>query len=408
MPNLMGGGESYHDALDQPIALKTVRELIAALHDVGCEALGYAAVYGVGANEWERWQHLALVDGSGKTYGLGDFLSLIDPGAADWLEHFTDDLKKASSLGFDGFHLDQYGYPKLARRADGEIIDLSASFCRLIETVRAALPEANLVFNNVNDFPTSDTAKTAQDALYIEPWEPQSTLGALAKTVSNARAAGSGSGSGKPVVIAAYQQVYDKATTEAADSACALTMATLFSHGASQLLAGEAANILVDPYYVHNHAMARSSAKLLKRWYDFLVAQDELLMAPDIIDVTNSYAGPYNDEIDISYDGVEISEEAKAGTVWRRITRAGDRIVVHIINLCGQSDTLWDRPRAPLGQVGSGHLRFRRVFNSTPRVFAGDPDTGCRLKKMPAVVEGAYASAKLPELGHWLMVVVER
>ena len=213
-------------------------------------------------------------------------------------------LKKASSLGFDGFHLDQYGYPKLARRADGTIIDLAVSFCTLIETVRAALPMANLVFNNVNDFPTLDTAKTAQNALYIEPWEPQSTLGALAKTVSNARAAASG----KPVVIAAYQHVYDKATIEASDSATALTMATLFSHGATQLLAGEAGRILVDPYYVHNRAMAPSTAKMLKRWYDFLVAQDELLMADHITDVTNSHAGAYNDEIDVSYDGVEVRD----------------------------------------------------------------------------------------------------
>jgi len=407
---LMGGGENYHDALGQPIALKTVRDLILALHEVGADALGYAAVYAVGRNEWERWQHLALVDGSGKTYGLGDFLNLIDPGSPDWLEHFTDELKKASSLGFDGFHLDQYGYPKLARRADGAIIDLSAAFCRLIETVRAALPGANLVFNNVNDFPTSASATTSQDALYIEPWEPQSTLSALAKTVSNARAAAAalGSGSSKPVVIAAYQHVYDNASADIADSASALTMATLFSHGATQLLAGEAANILVDPYYVRNHAMAPSTAKLLKRWYDFVVAQDELLMAPDIIDVTNSYAGPYNDEIDVSYDGVEVSEEAKAGTIWRRITRAGDRLVVHIINLCSQSDILWDAPRAPLGQVGPGYLRFRHVFNSTPAVFVGDPDIGCRLIKIPVIMEGDYARAELPEPGHWLMVVVER
>ncbi len=402
--DLMGGGENYHDALNQPIALKTVRALVAALHEVGGAALGYAAVYGVGTNEWERWQHLALVDGSGKTYGLGDFLSLIDPGSKDWLAHFTDDLKKASSLGFDGFHLDQYGYPKLARRADGAIIDLSAAFCTLIEAVRAALPGANLVFNNVNDFSTSDTARTSQDALYIEPWEPQLTLGALAKTVSSARAAAFA----RPVVIAAYQQVHKKAKLEAADSACALTMATLFSHGATQLLAGEADRILVDPYYVRNRAMAPSTANMLKSWYDFVVAQDELLMAPDIIEVTNSHAGPYNDEIDVSYDGVEVSDQAEAGTIWRRITRAGDRVVIHIINLCSQSDTLWDKPRAPLGQVGPGYLRFRHIFNSTPTVFAGDPDTGCRLVKIPVIVEGAYVRATLPEPGHWQMVVVER
>ena len=51
-------------------------------------------------------------------------------------------------------------------------------------------------------------------------------------------------------------------------------MATLFSHGATQLLAGEADRILVDPYYVRNHVVERSTAALLKRWYDFLVEHD--------------------------------------------------------------------------------------------------------------------------------------
>ena len=51
----------------------------------------------------------------------------------------------------------------------------------------------------------------------------------------------------------------------------AFTMAALYSHGATQLLCGEADRILVDPYYVRNHVIEPSTAALLKRWYDFLV-----------------------------------------------------------------------------------------------------------------------------------------
>ena len=111
-------------------------------------------------------------------------------------------------------------------------------------------------------------------------------------------------GDDKPIVIAAYQHVYDSVEAVAADRATAFTMATLFSHGATHLLAGEADRILVDPYYVRNHVVEASTRHLLRRWYDFLVEHDELLLDPAIVDVTGAYAGTYNDDIDVSFGGV--------------------------------------------------------------------------------------------------------
>ncbi|MCG2800007.1 MAG: hypothetical protein L6367_15900, partial [Cellulomonas sp.] len=63
--DLVGGGEQYTDALDQPIALSTVRRLVAGLAAVGSEALGYAAVYAVGNGEWDRWSHRAVLRADG-------------------------------------------------------------------------------------------------------------------------------------------------------------------------------------------------------------------------------------------------------------------------------------------------------------------------------------------------------
>ena len=45
------------------------------------------------------------------------------------------------------------------------------------------------------------------------------------------------------------------------DLATSFTMATLFSHGATQLLAGEAGRVLVDPYYVDNHVAEQLHAR---------------------------------------------------------------------------------------------------------------------------------------------------
>jgi len=402
--DLMGGGESYRDALDQPIALATVRALVGAVQQAGSRALGYAAVYAVGPKEWDRWQHQALVTATGTPYGLGDFLFILDPAAPDWLRHFTADLAAATAaLGFDGYHLDQYGYPRRAQRADGVAVDVGASFVTLIDAVREALPAAHLVFNNVNDFPTRRSAASRQDAVYIEPWAPQLTLQHLADTVTRAR----GFGGDKPVVLAAYQHIYDTAPAEAADRATALTMAALFSHGGTQLLAGEADRLLCDPYYVRNHVMAASTAALLKRWYDFLVVHDALLMPPELTDVTNAYAGPYNNELDVSYAGAGLSETAAAGTVWRRIVAKGDQVIVHLINLTAESDTLWDAARAAPGEVGAGTLRFRLSGTRPPRVRVADPDAGGRLTDVAVRADGDFAEAVLPALAVWQVVLVE-
>ncbi|TAM70476.1 MAG: hypothetical protein EPN48_03530 [Microbacteriaceae bacterium] len=402
--DLLGGGDEYDDALGQRVSLDTVRELASAVHDVGARALGYAAVYAVGPAEWDRWRAHALMDGAGSPFALGDFLFIVDPAAERWVAHFVPELEAATGvLGFDGFHLDQYGYPKHARRADGVVVDVATSFDVLLRAVRDALPGSQLIFNNVNDFPTWLTGGSPQDAVYVEVWNPQTTLGALARVVSRARAVGEG----KPVVIAAYQHVYDSASAAAADGATAFTMATLFSHGATQLLAGEADRILVDPYYVRNHVVEESTAALLKRWYDYLVEHDELLLDPQIVDVTGSYAGAYNDDIDVTFAGVEVTEEPIAGQVWRRVTRTRYGLVLHLINLSGQTDVLWDGAKHPVVDIGESTLRLRTVEGVVPRVRVSDPDRLPRLVEVPVKVDRAYASATLPTPGIWQLVLID-
>jgi dextranase len=401
--DLLGGGDAYHDALDQPITLASVRRLIETVQTAGARALGYAAVYGVGNDEWDRWSHLALLAPTGSPYGLGDFLRLIDPADPEWLAHFTAELTTAvERLGFDGFHLDQYGYPKFAARPDGATVALEDSFARLIEAVRAAQPDARLVFNNVNDFPTWRTGHAPQDAVYIEVWPPHTTLGHLADVVKRARAV---TGS-KPVVVAAYQHVYEAATPERADLATSFTMATLFSHGATQLLAGEADRILTDPYYVRNHTVEASTATMLKRWYDFLVEHGDLLFDGSYADVTGSLAGDYNGDCDVTYPAAPTTQTPAAGAVWRRVLASNDRLVLHLINLAGQTDAEWDAPRQPVTFV-RGELRVRRVGTALPRVRMADPDRHPRLVDLPVIEDGDYARVHLPSPHVWQMLVID-
>lgn len=401
--DLLGGGEVYNDALNQPISLATVRRLIDAYRGVGTDAIGYAAVYAVGPDEWEMWRDHALLRPTGEPYALGDFLFIVDPASQEWLSHFRADLARAhSEVGFDGYHLDQYGYPKFAATPDGTAVDVAESFAALIDQVREELPDARLIFNNVNDFPTWRTAALQQDAVYVEPWVPNDTLESLASIVRRARA----TSAGQPVVIAAYQHVYDSVNAPTGDRSTALTMATLFSHGATQLLAGEDGRLLVDPYYVRNQAATAQTLSFLARWYDFLVEHDEILMRPELADVTSSYVGEYNGDLDVTYPGEEVASSPAAGTIWRRVVAHDSNLVVHLINLAQQPDTLWDSPRAQIQPVAGGTLRFRYVAGRTPTVRVADPDGIARLTDVPVELDGDYAIAELPPLNIWQVIHV--
>lgn len=401
--DLVGGGDRYDDALDQTISLDTVRALVAAYRSVGTDSLGYAAVYASGPEEWDRWKEHALLRPTGEPYALGDFLFIVDPAAQEWIAHFRADLARSSaSVGFDGYHLDQYGYPKFASTPDGAAVDVAESFARLIDQVRQELPDARLIFNNVNDFPTWRTAALAQDAVYIEPWEPNDTLHSIAEIARRARA----SSAGQPVVLAAYQHIYDSVPASVGDLAAAFTMATLFSHGATQLLAGEEGRLLVDPYYVRNHPAEAETLAFLTRWYDFVVEHDALLMDAGISEVTSSYVGEYNGDLDVTFADAEVTSTPVAGAVWRRVTSGGRGLVVHLINLCGQSDTLWDAARAEPVSPGVGRLRFRRVRDRLPRVRVADPDGSARLVDARVRLDGDDAVVELPPMHVWQVIHV--
>ena len=215
--------------------------------------LGYAAVYAAGVDEWPAWEEDGLYRANGEPWMLGDFLWNVDPTSERWQAHFAADLRRADlEAGFAGFHLDQYGAPKRALRADGTEVELAAAFPALIDHLAGELPDARLIFNNVNDFPTWSTAAANQAAVYIEVWSPHDRLTDLARLAEKAHSFAPE----RSVILAAYLSVYAKGDDESA--ACAaqcLLLATAFSHGATVLLHGEEHAVLTEAYYVR-HARA--------------------------------------------------------------------------------------------------------------------------------------------------------
>lgn len=402
---LLPPAERYEDALGRRLSLETVRGLASAFRDVGSLPLGYAAVYAVGREARDRWNAAALLRPDGSPWTLGDdFLWLVDPSDARWLETYSEQLRETQAkIGFAGFHLDQYGWPKRALRGDGNEIDLASAFVTLITHVRGAAPDARLIFNNVNDFPTWATTHAPQDAVYIEVWPPHDDLGHLAELIARARLiAGE-----KPVILAAYLSAFGNADEESALAAARLVMATIFSHGGFHLLAGEAGAVLTDPYYPNHHQLSPQGADVLRPWYDHVVAFGDLLFDREAVDVTKTHVLGVNEEIKIEAP-LPVSVDPRPGCLWARVIETRSGTVVHLVNLGQQDELAWDHPKRPPQPAADVRVAFLRTGQSSPEFLFASPDGTPGGELLPAEWHQGYDVVRLPPFPVWALILMRR
>jgi dextranase len=400
--NLVPPTDVFEDALGQTVSLDTSRRLAAAVRQAGSLPIAYAAVYAVGADEWAAWEADGLFHPDGKAWTLGeDFLWNVDPTSERWLAHFVDDLNAATDAGgFAGFHLDQYGQPKRALRKDGTIVDLSDAFPALLERLSKELPESELIFNNVNDFPTWATARATQAAIYIEVWAPHVRLAHLAELVTKSRCFDRD----KPIVLAAYLTAYDASDEAEASAAERLQHAVVLSHGGTVLLHGEERNVLTEAYYVKNHTLGDEALEASRRCYDFAVRYGDLLFDRDAADLTRMMAGGLNQEIRLEAS-VPVATDCEAGSLWLRVVATTHGLLVHLIDLSQQDDDLWDAPKRPARPLAGVKLAVERDGAAPPRIHFAHPEAPA-LVALDAAFDGRHDVVELPEFGPWAMVLL--
>lgn len=399
--NLLPPQDEFEDALGRPISLDTVRRLAAAVRGAGALPLAYAAVYAAGRDEWPRWADDGLYRADGTPWTLGDdFLWNVDPTSDRWFEHFAGDLQATLGLGFAGFHLDQYGAPKRALRRDGTEVDLAAAFPALIDRLAERLPEARLIFNNVNDFPVWSTATAKQDATYIEVWSPYDRLEHLAALVAKAR----GLAPEMPVILAAYLSAYtgDEVAASAAER---LQLATVFSHGGTTLLHGEEHGALTEAYYVRHKELGPASHDVARRYYDFAVRYGDLLFDREAVDVTRTHLGGENLEVTIEAP-VPVATDCAPGVLWARVIRTSRGLLVSLIDLSAQEDDRWDAPKRVGAELTGVRVGIERVRRSAPRFFAADPEGSPSLQQLVSSQERRHDVVELPAFRTWSLLWV--
>lgn len=395
--------DTFCDALGRSLSLSTVRSFASALRRAGSLPLGYAAVYAVGREAWPAWETAGLYRPDGTTpWTLGDdFVWLVDPADERWGEHLGAELEQAlEEVGLAGFHLDQYGWPRRALRRDLTEVDLAAAFPHLLSRLRERLPDATLVFNNVNDFPTSATAGSPQDAVYIEVWPPHEGLGDLAGLIAKSHALAPD----KATILAAYQSVYGTSPAEEADRTARFTMATVFSRGGFQLLLGEEGALLTGPYYPDHEVLGAGSNEMFRRWYDFVVRHGDLLFDREAVDVTRSFVGGINESLAIEAP-VPVSADPEPRTLWASVIETRLGTLVHLVNLGSQTESGWDHPKRPVAPLEGVRLSLLRTAAEPPVFAFGDPDRSPGLEPLPSANEAAWRDVvELPPLGTWGVV----
>ncbi|MEP6776587.1 MAG: glycoside hydrolase family 66 protein, partial [Chloroflexota bacterium] len=307
-------------------------------------------------------------------------------------------------MGFDGVHLDQYGFPKTAYSATGDLVELSTAFPPLIDRSRAAVvaerASAGVIFNAVDNWPIETVAPTSQDAVYIEVWPPYDSYNDLWDLIRR----GKELGGDKQVILAAYLTPFLNASAQelpGAEAAALLATAVIAAHGGFHLLLGEQDGALCDPYYPKYATLRPEFATVMGKYYDFMVRYEELLIAPEMQDWNTDR------EDSVTLAGAAVSMLAEPGTVWAVLRRSPLYRIVHLVNLADQDSITWNALRTPPGTIADREVQIAGL-PAVKQLWVLTPDEPQAVSPLWSQ-EGGVVRVRVPRLKVWttLLCVLE-
>jgi len=236
-----------------------------------------------------------------------------------------------------------------------------------------------------------------QALTYIDVWAPHTTLTHLADLVTRARLLAPD----RAVILAAYLSVH-RGDEAAALQAEKLQLATVFSHGGSVLLHVEESAVLTEAYYVTHKEIAPAVQDGARRYFDFAVRYGDLLFGTD--DVTRTHVGGENEEVRVEAT-VAVATDALPGTLWVRVLRVPDGLLVSLIDLSAQTDDAWDAPKNPSTPLEGVRVSILRRGAANPRVAIASPDAPQLMALEPERSE-REDTVSLPAFDTWALVLI--
>lgn len=359
----------YLDMMGKRNSLPVIRRKAEACHRRGMRAMAYGAVYASDKTFQEHHPAWGLYarENTPLTF-IDTFYFMNVQRGCPWRGHLYRQYREAmDAVGFDGIHMDTYGYPKAALDAAGQPVYLQKEFPSLIDETHQALStpekEAALIFNNVGAWPMRDTMNCRQAAVYMEIWPPYTRYHHLKALILAAAQ------SKKPVVLAAYMEPFRLDTPERALYAALLCLFAVAMHGATQLCLGEENAVLTQGYYVDHTKLNQVQARALRAYHDFFVRYEEWLYNPALEDVSMTHCGGDNREYRVN---VPYSLDGQGDTLWLCIRECEDMKLISMLNL-QENDDRWNAGKEKPRPVENVIITVQTLRPVTEAIFAS-PD----------------------------------
>ena len=395
--------EAYEDPLGRPLHRSSLTKLIIGIKAMGSVAQAYAPICAADAelaNAHPQWR---LYRNDGVAQSLGDLLQVMNPASIDWQRHWIANYASAAdALGFDGFHLDTYGYPRAGFSSQGALVAIDDGYAEFVDAVRRARPRDLLSFNQVNGVPRAFGPPAPPGFRYVEVWPPNDRWRHLEGLLQ--RSAGGGPRRGD--TLALYPPVWD------GDRGLALRTAVLSEAiatvlGASTLIWGDDHGVLCHPYYVNHERLSDEETVTVLEWRRFTLRCRDLFK--EGTDTSWYELDDENASVTVSWDG-PTHPEPIGGSLFARVVRIAGSVVVSLVDLSGSVDGAWSSGTGP-GTCGHAEVSILVDASGPWRVEAAVLGRdGGRFQELPysdcSMSEGRGLACVVPLVEGWSVLRV--
>ena len=407
--DLIAKEEPFIDLMGRKLSQKVVKEKVKKCKLAGIKNIAYGAIYGASNAFYEKHKKWAFYNSNQEPITFIDVFTIMNfTSDSPWRNHLIREYKKAiTEIGFDGIHMDTYGYPKVAQDYQGKIIRLDDHFSSLINAVKSELEAENLssdlIFNNVGAWPINKTYDANQSALYIEIWDPYTTYNNVMNLIKYVKTLTIE----KQLIISAYLKPYFNKNSAGAVSAHKLISAVIYASGASHLIMGDTQKVLRTGYYCDNGELNESDFSEIRKYYDFNAMYGEILYDNKLIDV--SFTHTKGDNIEYKFGNVKWSPIATKGNILTIIKEKNKQKIIHLINLTSSKSIDWNIEQ-PLQQIQNNIEVELLTLNEINDIYVCSPDQNVLSKsidyKVKAMERGNIISFSVDELKYWSMIVI--
>ena len=405
--------DTYKDIANRDVVTSVVKRYIDVQHSLGMKAMFYNLCYGMlsdyqtdGAKtEWLMYKQTGHgdVDQLVLSNSWKSNILLTNPENEEWQKYLAernDDVYQ--NFDFDGFHIDQVGDRGTVYDYSGQRVNLPRGFASFITAMKQAHPQKRLVMNAVSSFGASQIAQTGKvDFLYNELWDQEARF----EDLLTVRRANSQYSQNKLQTIFAAYMNYGRSGQQGFFNTpgVLLTDATMFAVGGAHLELGDGHNLCHEYFPNQNLKMTDDLRLQLIRYYDFLVAYENLLRGEGLEETT----------VDITSGNAAVSinqwpPQQKRVTAYSRKTAT--RQIVHLLNYRQANSLSWrdmDGTMPAPVEVKALPLTVKtdravkRVWVATPDALGGAP-VDLSFKQSAGTV-----TFTLPSLKYWTMIVFE-